>query len=79
MHPVDHYDTLRRGREELLRRAEYERMARIATVKQARNWTLYRKAVNWLGTHLVRRGEKHEQFGEKHEQFGPLKEVRHSS
>lgn len=79
MHPVDHYDTLRRGREELLRRAEYERMARIATAKQARNWTLYRKAVNWLGTHLVRRSERHEQFGEKHEQFGPLKEVRHSS
>jgi hypothetical protein len=79
MHPVDHYETLRRGREELLRQAEYERMARIATVKQARNWTLYRKAVNWLGTHLVRRGEKHEQFGEMHEQFGPLKEVRHSS
>lgn len=72
MHPIDHYETLRRGREELLRRAEYERMARKAAVKQARNWTLYRKAVNWLGTHLVRRGEKYEQFG-------PLKEVRHSS
>jgi hypothetical protein len=72
MHPIDHYETLRRGREELLRRAEYERMARKAAVKQARNWTLYRKAVNWLGTHFVRQGEKHEQFG-------PLKEVRHSS
>jgi hypothetical protein len=72
MHPIDHYETLRRGREELLRQAEYERMARKAVVKQARNWTLYRKAVNWLGTHLVMRGEKHEQFG-------PLKEVRHSS
>ncbi len=79
MYPIDHYETLRRGREELLRRAEYERMARRATFKQARNWTLYRKAVNWLGTHLVRRGEKHEQWGEKHEQFGTLKEVRHSS
>jgi hypothetical protein len=72
MYPIDHYETLRRGREELLRRAEYERMARRATFKQEWNWTLYRKAVNWLGTHLVRRGEKHEQFG-------PLKEVRHSS
>jgi hypothetical protein len=72
MHPIDHYETLRRGREELLRRAEYERMARKAAVKQARNWTLHRKAVNWLGTHFVRQGEKHEQFG-------PLKEVRHSS
>ena len=72
MHPIDNYETLRRGREELLRRAEYERMARKAMVKQARNWTLYRKAVNWLGTRLVRRSEKHEQFG-------TLKEVRHSS
>ncbi len=37
MHPIDHYETLRRGHEELLRRAEYERMARKARVEQSRS------------------------------------------
>ena len=35
MHPIDHYETLRRGREELLKRAEYERMARKAKAEQS--------------------------------------------
>ncbi len=37
MHPIDDYETLRRGHEELLRRAEYERMARKARVEQSRS------------------------------------------
>ncbi len=62
MHPTDHYETLRRGREELLRRAEYERMARKAMTEQGMNRNIY-KAANWLGTRLVSRGKKLKNFG----------------
>lgn len=62
MHPIDHYATLRRGHEELLRRAEYERMARKATSGKRTNWKFHRKVANWLGIHLVRWGEKLEKF-----------------
>ncbi len=40
MHSIDHYDTLRRGREELLHQAEQERMARAALLKRKTNWTV---------------------------------------
>jgi hypothetical protein len=63
MHSIDHYDTLRRGREELLRQAEQERMARAALLKRKTNWTVHRSAANWLGIHLVRWGKKLERFG----------------
>jgi hypothetical protein len=68
MHPIEHYETLRRGREELLKRAEYERMARKARiarkamVEQKTNGNIY-QAANWLSTRLVSLGEKLEQFG----------------
>jgi hypothetical protein len=45
MHSIDHYDTLRRGREELLRQAEQERMARAALLKRKTNWTFHRSAL----------------------------------
>jgi hypothetical protein len=63
MHSIDHYDTLRRGREELLRQAEQERMARAALLKRKTNWTVHREVANWLGIHLVRWGKKLERFG----------------
>ena len=62
MHPIDHYETIRRGREELLRRAEYERMARKAMIEQGTNRNIH-KAANWLGVRLVSWGEKFEKFG----------------
>jgi hypothetical protein len=62
MHPTDHYETIRRGREELLKRAEYERMARKVKMEQGMNRNIH-KAVNWLGAHLVGWGEKLEKFG----------------
>jgi len=62
MHPIDHYETIRMGREELLRRAEYERMARKAKIDQGMNRNIH-KAANWLGMHLVSWGEKLEQVG----------------
>jgi putative methionine-R-sulfoxide reductase with GAF domain len=62
MHPIDHYETLRRGREELLKRAEYERMVRKAKVDKIMNRNIHH-AANWLGIYLVSLGEKLEQFG----------------
>jgi hypothetical protein len=62
MHPNDHYETIRRGREELLRRAEYERMARKAKIEQGMNKNIH-KGANWLGMHLVSWGAKLEKFG----------------
>ena len=62
MHPIDHYETIRRGREELLRRAEYERMARKAMVEQRVNRNIHQVA-NWLGIRLVSLGAKLEKIG----------------
>lgn len=62
MHPIDHYDSLRRGREELLKRAEYERMARKAKVDRILNRNIHH-ASTWLGIRLVSWGKKLEQFG----------------
>jgi hypothetical protein len=63
MHPIDHYETLRRGREELLRRAEYERMARKAMAGQRKKNRTIQMAADWLGFCLVNLGAKLEQFG----------------
>ncbi len=62
MHPTDHYDTIRRGHEELIRRAEYERMARKAKIEQGMNRNIH-KAANWLSIHLVSWSAKLENFG----------------
>ena len=62
MHPVDHYDTLRRGREELLKRAEYERLVRKAKVDRILNRNIHH-AMKWFGVHLVSLGTRLEQFG----------------
>jgi hypothetical protein len=62
MHPIDHHETLRIGREELLKRAEYERMARKAKVDQIMNRNIHHPA-NRLGILLVSLGEKLERFG----------------
>ena len=63
MHPIDHYYTIRRGQEELLRQAEHERMIRAARRKQWPQQGLHQKFANWLGTHMVNWGQKLEQFG----------------
>jgi len=55
MRPIDHYDTLRRGREELLRQAEYERMIRAASFKEWRQLHLLRSVANWLRVRLLSR------------------------
>ena len=63
MYPIDQYETIRRGREELLRRAEYERLARRALLRKRMNWKMNRNATHWLGTRLVRWGEKLAKLG----------------
>ena len=62
MHPIDRYETIRRGHEELLRRAEYERMARKAKIEQGMNRNIH-KVANWLGMYLASWGAKLEKFG----------------
>jgi hypothetical protein len=62
MLPIDHFETLRRGREELVKRAEYERMARKAKVDRILNRNIHHAAI-WFGIRLVSLGKKLEQFG----------------
>lgn len=62
MHPIDHYETLRRGREELLKRAEYERMARKAKVDHILNRNIHH-TLNWVGARLVNLGTRLEHYG----------------
>ena len=62
MHPIEHYETIRRGHQELLKRAEYQRLARKAKIEQGMNTNIH-KAANWLGMHLVSWGTKLEKFG----------------
>lgn len=68
MHPMFEYQTLRRGREELLRQAEQERMIRRARVKNWMGRSYYRKFASWLGGHMVRWGKKLENFGKNGQQ-----------
>ena len=63
MHPLTNYETLQRGREEILRQAERERMARAATRKQRRQRKYSLEFANWLGVHLVSWGHRLEQLG----------------
>src|SRR5712691_9379042 len=59
MHPIDHYVTIRRGQEELRRRAEYERMVRLSSRNKRRTDQKGRQRVdNWLGSHMVSWGQK---------------------
>ena len=63
MHPNIHEDMFRRGREEILERAAYERMLNQAMFEQRIKQKFHRRAANWLGIHLVSWGEKLERFG----------------
>ena len=62
MYPIDHYQTLRRGREELMKRAENERLARKAKVDRILNRNIHH-AMHRLGVRLVSLGTRLEQYG----------------
>jgi hypothetical protein len=63
MHPIDQYTAIKRGQEELCRRAAYERMVRAARLKWRTLQPVHREVANWMRVHLVRWGQKLEQFG----------------
>lgn len=63
MHPLDHYTTIQRGREELLRRAELERLARVAVRERREPGVLQRAFASWHGTRLVTWGERLKRIG----------------
>ncbi len=68
MFPFDEYSIIRRRQEDLLRQAECERLLRTLQ----RSEQLHRTLALWLGTHLVK-------WGQKLEQLGTLKNLHHSS
>ena len=63
MRPLDQYETLRRGREELLRQAEDERMILAASFKRWRQPPWLRTLASWLRTQLFSRPHKLEHPG----------------
>ncbi len=60
--PMPYVMNLRRH-EELLREAEYERLVRTVNRRQQGKWSFPRQWANWLGTHLVKLGQKLERIG----------------
>jgi hypothetical protein len=63
MHPIDHYTTIRRGREELLRQAEHQRLLRIARVKRLAHQQVHVAFARWFGRQLVSWRQRLERFG----------------
>ncbi len=58
MHPIDTYSTIQRGLEELRQEAERERLMRVARLRKLSNLGTLRRSVAWVGSHLVRWGQK---------------------
>jgi len=63
MYPIDTYAMARIRQEELLRQAECARLLRTARLQAKSNWRLRQQYANWLGTHMVKWGQRLEQFG----------------
>ena len=63
MHPLNSYIMAQARVEERLREAEQMRLVREAMLEQNDSRRFYRRWANWLGTHMVRWGEKLENFG----------------
>ncbi len=63
MHLMDGYTLAQARQEELLREAEHERLLRAARLQQSRQRHFHRRWANWLGVHMVRWGQKLEDFG----------------
>jgi hypothetical protein len=63
MYPFDTYAMARIRQEELLRQAECARLLRTVRPQLRSNWRLRQQYANWLGTQMVKWGQKLEQFG----------------
>jgi hypothetical protein len=70
MYPYDHYNTIRRGQEELLRQAEHERMLRAVRMKKLAHRKVHLEFAQWLAKHLV-------SWGQRLGRLGTLGEPRH--
>ena len=63
MYPIDTYAMARIRQEELLRQAECARLLQTVRPQPRSNWRLRQQYANWLGTHMVKWGQRLEQFG----------------
>lgn len=63
MFPINDYAEFQKRQAELLKQAEIERLLRKAESARPGKLRLPRQGAFWLGIHLVRWGEKLEQFG----------------
>lgn len=68
MFPFNEYSMIRQRQEDMLRQAERERLLRSVR----RSGQLHRDLANKLGIHMVK-------WGQKLEQFGTFKTLQHSS
>jgi hypothetical protein len=63
MFPYNDYILIHRRQEEMLQQAKLERVLQVAKLQQPGNRDFHRKSAAWLGTHLVRLGQKLKRFG----------------
>ena len=63
MHPWNNYRMAQEHMEELLREGEQMRVVRVAMLHQNDGRRFYRTWANWLGIHMVRWGQRLEDFG----------------
>jgi hypothetical protein len=63
MHPWNNYRMAQERMEALLQEGEHMRLVRAATLHQHEGRQFYRTWANWLGTHMVKWGERLEDFG----------------
>ena len=63
MYPFDTYVMARMRQDELLRQAERARLLQTVRSQPRSNWRLHQQYTTWLGTHMVKWGQKLEQFG----------------
>ena len=63
MHPIYSYALAQMRREELLQQAECARLLHTARLQSQSDRRLHQQYANWLGSHMVKWGQKLEQFG----------------
>lgn len=73
MFPINDYGEFQRRQAELLKQAEIGRLLREAENDGPGKLRLPRQGAFWLGMHLVRWGEKLEQFGSSEKRLAPAR------
>ena len=67
MHPIYANAMAQMHQEELLQQAEWARLLRTAGLQPQSSWRLHQQYANWLGSQMVKWGQKLEQFGTRKE------------